>query len=409
MSAPFAVATGPKLGHREVDRKTDSRDITVTRVTGSPELRALAAGWDELIDETMPGAVFRSSAWLLPWWDELGTGKELSCYVARAGARLVGVLPAYRANSPLGLKSLRLLGDTEVGSDYLGLVVAPGWEPAVTDAVARALVTHEADLRLESLDSEDPLLRALEQAACSVGARFRHDDQVPCPCLDIPKAGAFGEWLKRLPSGAGTQLERRRRWLMKQPDSRVEIITDEQGIVDGLQVLWRLHRARWANDGGGALRNLAVKRFHDSSARELGRRGWGRLYVLIVEGEPRAALYGFGRGRRFAYYQSGSDPDWQKRWVGRVVLGAAIQDAFERGLDEFDFLRGDEPYKSLFASSQRTLRRVSVTFGPRATSLAMLRDADARGRRLARETLPSAVVDWLRQRRRQIVSRGRGT
>jgi CelD/BcsL family acetyltransferase involved in cellulose biosynthesis len=193
---------------------------------------------------------------------------------------------------------------------------------------------------------------------------------------------------------------------MKQPNARVEITTDAQGIVDGLQTLWRLHSARWANEGGGALHSLSVKRFHDASAYELGRRGWARLYSLIVNDEPLAALYGFGRGRRFAYYQSGTDPDWQQRWVGRVILGAAIQDAFERGLEEFDFLRGDEPYKRLFASSQRTLRRVSVTSGWRARSLALLRDADARGRRLASETLPPAIADWLRQRRRQLINAG---
>jgi CelD/BcsL family acetyltransferase involved in cellulose biosynthesis len=189
---------------------------------------------------------------------------------------------------------------------------------------------------------------------------------------------------------------------MKRSGSRVEIITDEHHITEALETLWRLHRARWAEDGGGALTSAAVERFHNASSRELARRGWARLFLLMVDGAPRAALYGFSRGRRFAYYQSGSDPAWHQRWVGRVVLGAAIQDAFERGLDEFDFLRGDEPYKDLFASSRRALTRLSVTSSRRALALEIARDTDVWGRRLARNMLPPAIVDWLRKRRRQL-------
>src|SRR5205823_2408897 len=101
----------------------------------------------------------------------------------------------------------------------------------------------------------------------------------------------------------------------------------------------------------------------------------------------RAALYGHTAGGRYAFYQSGYDPAWRARSVGTVVLGAAIEDAFAAGLREFDFLRGDEDYKAVFASGRRQLVRVRLARGARAGALRLAERADASLRRTAREVL----------------------
>ena len=56
------------------------------------------------------------------------------------------------------------------------------------------------------------------------------------------------------------------------------------------------------------------------------------------------------RRGRFLYYESRCDLNWRTRAVGTVVLSAALDDAFDRGLNELDFLRGEERYKSLYTS-----------------------------------------------------------
>jgi CelD/BcsL family acetyltransferase involved in cellulose biosynthesis len=217
----------------------------------------------------------------------------------------------------------------------------------------------------------------------------------------VAEAGEFGEWLRRRPNGAGAQLTRRRRWLERQPGFSMEILTAESEIAAALPTLWRLHHARWAGKGGShAVDGPLVERFHAAAARALARRGWARLYLLHVEGAPRAALYGFERGGRFAYYQLGYDPAWRQRSVGTVVLGAAIEDAFHRGLAEFDFLRGDEAYKHLFASSHRQLMQVRLATGARAQAEGAVSEAQGAARRLALRVLPLPVVRLVRRWRR---------
>src|SRR5262245_34511796 len=105
--------------------------LTVRMINDAAELAALLAAWPRVAGDG-PGAVFRSPAWWTPWWRHLGGGGRVSRSGPRLaspsvwrGSRLLGVLPAWRARGPLGLRTLRLLGDGIVGSDHLGVVSAP--------------------------------------------------------------------------------------------------------------------------------------------------------------------------------------------------------------------------------------------------------------------------------------------
>jgi CelD/BcsL family acetyltransferase involved in cellulose biosynthesis len=371
--------------------------LSVEAVADSGALPGLADEWDRLIDARHPGAVFRSAAWLVPWWRAFGADAELRVLAARRGGRLVGALPAYRARSPLGVTRLRLLGDGVVGSDYLGVVAAPADAATVHRAIAARLVDGEDDLELEGLAANDPLLDALEAAR---PGRLARVPLLPCPYLMMQSP--FERWLAALPHGAGAQLRRRRRWLEKQPGFRLQVATAEDEVADALETLLALHDARWAGDGGSdGIPTAAVRAFHREVAPVLARRGEARLFVLHADGAPRAALYGFERGERFSFYQSGLDPAWRARSVGTVVLGAAIEDAFARGLREFDFLRGDESYKSTFASGRRELVRARMPLAPSARAARLLERANLHARSLAKRALPPDAVEWLRRARRR--------
>jgi CelD/BcsL family acetyltransferase involved in cellulose biosynthesis len=337
--------------------------VTVERISDSARLPALAEAWDELIDERSLGAVFRSSAWLLPWWHRFSDGKQLSIYAATDGTGLLGVLPAYRVRSPLGGQRLRLIGDGTVTSDYLGVIARPNELEAAAEAIALAVVAEERDMLLEGVIATDSLIAALRRHGTSFSARMD-----ACPYVPINTLPDFDAWIRdRWPARA-----RAARWLAKRPGFSIEVLTSETEIERALPTLWHLHRARWAVEGGTkALTEPAVEQFHTESARALARRGWVRLYLLHADGAPRSALYGFERGGRFLYYQMGSDPDWRNRSVGTVVLCAALEDAFNRGLSEFDFLRGVERYKTLYTPFRHPIATLRVAAGARARALCL--------------------------------------
>ena len=92
-------------------------------------------------------------------------------------------------------------------------------------------------------------------------------------------------------------------------------------------------------------------------------RGWARLWLLEVDGAPRAAWYGFRFGGADSYYQAGRDPAWERQSVGFVLLVHTIRSAVEDGLAEYRFLRGAEPFKYRFANADPGLVTVARANG----------------------------------------------
>jgi CelD/BcsL family acetyltransferase involved in cellulose biosynthesis len=62
-------------------------------------------------------------------------------------------------------------------------------------------------------------------------------------------------------------------------------------------------------------------------------------------------------------------PAWLSLGVGQLIVGGSIQEAIRAGHAEFDFLRGDEQYKTQWAEQSRWTVTVRL-FDRRPASLA---------------------------------------
>jgi CelD/BcsL family acetyltransferase involved in cellulose biosynthesis len=366
--------------------------LIVARHTGA--LEALAPEWAPLVDERHPGAGFRAFAWVAAWWRWAAPPGEPHVLTARANGSLCGILPLYAEPTALGGRRLRLMGDGIVGSDYQGALARPEHAAAVARAFAGHLARAGADeALLDDLAEDDPLVDAL-------AVRGRLVPRHQCPHVRL--AGDFERYLRALPDGVGAQWHRRRKWLERSGGYRVEELRAPDDVERGLSVLWQLHRRRWALEGGSdAIDGPRVEAFHRAAGRALAELGWARVWLMHAGGSPRAALYGFRHGDRFAFYQAGHEPAWRPRSVGTVLLGHVIEKCFDERAAEFDFLRGSEPYKLRWANGAR--RTVGVRLrgaGLRPWLEREARSALSRARSAARRVLPESAVAWVRARRR---------
>ena len=365
------------------------------------DLDVLAATWESLVDPNHPGAAFRSWAWTSAWWKSFSAGREPFVLLAREAGETVGLLPLCAERSPLGGRRLIFMGEGIVGSDYLGIVCRMADEERLARAFADHLA-HESydELSLDGILRGDPLLPALE----GVLPASRADVELRYRCPHITLKDDFDSYIAELPDGTGPQWKRRLRWLEKRPGFEIETLTDPNAIVVGLDALFELHHKRWSVEGGSdAIDGPEIEAFHRLAARGLAERGWARLYLLQVEGAPRAALYGWKHGDRFAFYQAGYDPEWRQRSVGTVLLGHVVRECYAEGLKEYDFLRGTEPYKLKWANGWRETVRLRA----RDASLrAMIHDAGRtaywRLREAGKRALPESALDWARRARKKV-------
>ena len=124
--------------------------------------------------------------------------------------------------------------------------------------------------------------------------------------------------------------------------------------------------------GGPPIGLPGRRAFHRSFAATALEQGWLRLWSLEVDGEPVAALYGFGLADTECYYQAGRDRRWDHYRVGFVLLAHAIREAANDGVVEYRLLRGDEEYKHRFATHDPWLETVGMSSGLAAAGLRLL-------------------------------------
>lgn len=151
-----------------------------------------------------------------------------------------------------------------------------------------------------------------------------------------------------------------------------------------MTALFALHHARW----GAASEAFTPAReaLHREVAAAALREGWLRLWLLEVAGAPVAVWYGFRSGGREWYYQAGRDPAFERDSIGFVLLAHTLRAAIEDGVTEYRMLRGDEAYKSRFATREDELQ-TRVLGGTVVGRVAARAVAVAAGRPAARARL----------------------
>jgi CelD/BcsL family acetyltransferase involved in cellulose biosynthesis len=348
-------------------------------------LTTLRPQWTALLRASAADRPFLTWEWLHAWWTHLGGAAALKVIAVRDGDELVAVAP-FRVvpHAVSWFSQLEFLGTGHAGSDYLDLIVRAGRETDAIREIARFLATQKMTLRLDRLPEASLAARLAETLAAEGWTASSAPDGV-CPL--IPLAGhTWDSFLATLGSAHRANVRRRLRGIEQQFQTRFELVTSDAVRTSALDALAGFHERRFKEDGGSsAFFTPAVRAFQDEATRRALDRGWLRMYVLRLNDEIAAVMYGFFYNRQFYFYQHGFDDRYARHSVGLVLIALTIRAAIDEGAQAFDLLWGTEGYKSLWAREAATLRRIHL-FPPHAGGRMHRHAVEARRRlgRLAR-------------------------
>jgi CelD/BcsL family acetyltransferase involved in cellulose biosynthesis len=309
-------------------------------------LETLRPEWEQLWGDDPRATPFQSPAWLLPWWRHLGVG-SLACVALRCAAsrELVGLAPLYvHANATTGHRHLFPIGIAS--TDYLDVLVRPGWERRVVNAIVTQIATQARDwdvLEFPQLRAGSPLARATPE-----DWQWKLDAGEPHPVLALPAQASAARL--PVPSSMAANLRTFRNRAARAGNVRFEQ-ADADTLPDFLDALMTLHASRWSQRGEtGVLADESVRSCHAETAPMLQAAGLLRLYGMRLNGELIALLYCLadppGRPEpRWYDYIGGFDPRHATLAPGTLLIAHAIDSAMAEGAVAFDFLRGAEPYK----------------------------------------------------------------
>jgi CelD/BcsL family acetyltransferase involved in cellulose biosynthesis len=246
------------------------------------------------------------------------------------------------------LRVVRFLGHGP--GDALGPICRSSDRPAVASALLRALEDWGGGVVIgDELPCD-------EGWSTLLGAKTLRRDASPVLALD----GVTWESLLASKSkNLRYRIHSRERRLADQHRLRYRLAVDPERFGRDFDRLVALHRARWPE--GSSFTD--AESFHREFAAAAFARGWCRLWLLEVDGEARAAWYGFRFANVESYYQAGRDPRWDRYSLGFLALAHSIREAAADGVREYRFLRGGEDFKYRFASHDPGLETIAVGRG----------------------------------------------
>ena len=339
--------------------RASSPSLRVVAFTTDSELASLERPWRALFAAASDPTPFQSFEWQATWWQHHRQGR-LWLLTAWDGNLLVALLPltvtSYRGTP---LRQVRFMGAPL--SDIQDMLSLPRYAVSA----ARAFLGRLADdaPHWDLCDFADQR-RDAPLTTVTPPDRLRAElvHHRVCPYLALPPS-----W-EQLLGGLGTHMrsniKRRRKNLEKQFAVEYVSVTDPAALPAAMVALFRLHGARWRRRGvQGAFAGETMQKFHLEIAQRFCGQGWLALHLLRLDGEPRAAFYGFRHGQRVYHYLSGFDPMLSRFGPGVVLHSYAIEQAIRSGATEFDMLRGDETYKYYWKCAERDTQRLVIGTG----------------------------------------------
>lgn len=318
--------------------------------------------WEQLLEQDPYATVFHDPRYLALWHEVLGQRYPMRVHTFHDGDALVGLIADAndRAGGPSGpLELRRFLGGTEV-TDYLGPVVLPGHQADVADAYLQHLADDVDwdELILGGLVTEAGWTDAVRRSAEMAGLEVFHEEvEAVCPRVDL--SGGFEDYRKRLSGRLRQEFVRKQRKMARDVGELALVEVPAADLDTELDRFLAQAETSFPEKVSFFCRGEIQTWFHQLG-RELADGGTFRMHRLDAGGLPAAMTISLVGHGQWGLYNSSFDVDLAAFAPGQVLIWMLIEQACNEGIEVFDLLRGDEPYKYRYGAVDRHLERLVI-------------------------------------------------
>ncbi|WP_158545546.1 GNAT family N-acetyltransferase [Bremerella cremea] len=326
---------------------TQAANWRVEHVTDLSPEDPLWTQWEELAGSRL----FLAPRWLMPWWRAYrAPGSQLLLLTVRnAQDELIGLAPWFLQRTWLSGNKLQSLGCGLACTDYMSILTQPHKEEAVLSALAEYLKQRMPQIDhiyLEGIEADNLTMGRFAQImATQYGYQSR---DVEClDCFRLPLPADWETWVMQLSRSRRRRVRQLWRDQFDTGKAVIKVAHDENTLAEGFEILVDLHQRRQNAIGHpGSFASKAFYEFLWEAAQRHLASGQLRLQWVELEGKPVAAQLDLQEGDTLLDYCSGIAIDCEYARPGWLGVTAGIRHAIESGRTTFDFLRGDESYKS---------------------------------------------------------------
>ncbi len=351
------------------------------------EFLPLKTQWDVFLKIANVENLCLTHAWLTQWLQHFPPQELLIIIVQDHRDNWLAVAPLKISLGKQGfackmLRHLQFIGTQPNVYDWMEIVMAPGQnESAVLNTIASVIRNSRWDvldfLFMRNRAQCEGLARALapRQAESAI-----HSETV-MPCLPLPDSIKAYETTRR----KKTRLEVNRHCNRFEKDlgSRPRLAFQTEPKVSGilLKEFVDNHKQYWASRGQKSdfQRFPKLHSFYqnmlDEACRVSGQNAPRLLLsTLTVNDMTLSYQLGFWQGSSYLSHLTNFNQNFRSYSPGTLHMDALVFHAVEAGAREFNFGRGDEPYKHLWTRDKRPLWNLRLFRHPVAHALWTLDD-----------------------------------
>ncbi len=322
--------------------------------------------WNQLVEESISRVPFLAFEYLQAWWETRGGGEwpmesGLVLITATENDQLVGVAPLFFTKNLDERPALMFVGAIEV-SDFLDFLVRKSDLSEFLSGLLDFLVnsTHLPPwevLDLHNILEDSPTLPALTAEAQRRGWSHEQTRLQPSPFIPLP--GDFDAYLAQIDKKQRHEIRRKLRNVEQSlAEPGYTTVADAETLTAETQAFIDM----MAQDPSKkAFLTVLMGNHLHKTAQVMLEKGWLHLSFFTLDGNKVAGNFSFIYNNRLWLYNSAWEWDYREFSPGWVLLTHLLQWANENGIEEFDFMRGDEDYKYKFGGQDRFIFRVLVT------------------------------------------------
>lgn len=353
---------------RDLDTINDNATaVSIEEVTSIESLEAIRDEWHELLQQDPHAQIFSTYDWLTTCWKhfhEPSTRAELWVLLVRINNQLCAIAPfLIQSQSILGIHSrcVRFLG--EGPSDYSGFIIA-NEQDFLLEHIFTFLIQnkHKWDLiELREMRNTNLHFELIEKYStdCGLEITIQNDS-----CTHIVNtADGWLNYYHQVFSNKRRK-EHRREWriITESAKANIRFLAGEDATVTLFDTFADIqaghHEA--GPDRPGEFNMALFRAFLDDIMPIIESQG--QLFIALLELDDDIVCYylGFHFRDRLCLYNTAHHSDFTHLSIGKHLMLALIEYCTEHGIHELDMLRGDEPYKTRFSTSNRFNRYVQV-------------------------------------------------
>lgn len=289
--------------------------------------------------------------WLQSWWDVFGGESEQMLRSVWQEGELIGIAPMARNG-----EEVLLIGSPDV-CDYLDFIIEDGREELFFNNLIFALRQEGVrQIRLHAQRPDAAIFRFLAEKNRSIDFHiyFKREDRA----YEIVLPGDWESYLASLKKKQRHEVRRKMRRLGNETEGyNYRVISEEAEIIHFLPEFLELFGQ---NPEKADFLTGNMELFFKQIISSASKQGLVRFGLLEIDGVNAAAILYFEYKKRLYLYNSGYNSDYANLSSGLLSKIFSIKNSIEAGQSVYDFLKGEEVYKSRLGGSEVPIYRVIV-------------------------------------------------